>query len=357
VKTANKTAATTDLPLSRPACATAVEKASPLPRALLTLGMLAAFAWMASQMVGHAAANPDRWQAEGWGTDFSQTTVDLSEIRDGGPRRDGIPPIDNPQFVSVEEADHLSPQDPVMSFTHNGETRAYPLRVMTFHEIVNDEVGGHPVSVTYCPLCNAAIVFDRELDGEILDFGTTGKLRNSDLVMYDRQTDSWWQQFSGESITGSYAGQELTMLPSQLISFERFAEAHPDAMVLDDPSDFFRPYGMNPYTGYDTLSQPFLYSGPFPEGIAPLQRVVLVRDGQEVFAVSVAKLADEGSYAHGDLELSWVSGQASALDTSDISEGRDVGNVSVMRGDEPVVHDVTFAFVVHAFEPDLEIIQ
>jgi hypothetical protein len=114
---------------------------------------------------------------------------------------------------------------------------------------------------------------------------------------------------------------------------------------------------MNPYTGYDTLSQPFLYSGPFPEGIAPLQRVVLVRDGQEVFAVSVAKLADEGSYAHGDLELSWVSGQASALDTSDISEGRDVGNVSVMRGDEPVVHDVTFAFVVHAFEPDLEIIQ
>lgn len=345
------------MPTSQPLRALALEQKPLFLKPVFTLALLTIIAWMAGQMVGQAFANPDRWQAEGWRTDFSQATVDLSQIRDGGPRRDGIPPIDNPRFVSVEEADHLSPQDPVMSFTHNGETRAYPLRVMTFHEIVNDEVGGHPVSITYCPLCNAAIVFDRELDGEILDFGTTGKLRNSDLVMYDRQSDSWWQQFSGEAITGSYAGQELTMLPSQLISFERFAAAHPDAMVLDDPSDFFRPYGMNPYTGYDTLSQPFLYSGPFPEGIPPLQRVVLVRDGDEVFAVSVAKLADEGSYTRGDLELSWVSGQASALDTSDISQGRDVGNVSVMRGDEPVVHDVTFAFVVHAFEPDLEIIQ
>lgn len=342
---------------SRPVRAITIPKKLPLVEWVAFLGVLAGLALLASQIVSQAAANPDRWQAEGWRTDFSQTTINLSDIRDGGPRRDGIPPIDNPEFVPVAEADHLSPQDPVMSFTFNGETRAYPLRVMTFHEIVNDEVGGHPVSVTYCPLCNAAIVFDRELDGEILDFGTTGKLRNSDLVMYDRQTDSWWQQFSGESITGSYAGQELTMLPSQLISFERFAAANPDAMVLADPSRFSRPYGMNPYTGYDTLSQPFLYNGPFPEGIPPLQRVVLVRDGGDVFAVSVAKLADEGSFTRGDLELAWVSGQASALDTSDISQGRDVGNISVMRGDEPVVHDVTFAFVVHAFEPDLEIIQ
>lgn len=340
-----------------PARAKAHNSIADFSRAALFLSALAIAALMVGQMVGQALANPDRWQSEGWRTDFSQTTIDLSEIQDGGPRRDGIPPIDNPEFVTIDEADHLSPQDPVMSFTHNGETRAYPLRVMTFHEIVNDEVGGHPVSVTYCPLCNAAIVFDRELNGETLDFGTTGKLRNSDLVMYDRQTDSWWQQFSGESITGSYAGTELTMLPSQLISFERFAAANPDAMVLADPSQFRRPYGMNPYTGYDTLAQPFLYNGPFPDGIAPLQRVVLVRDGSEVFAVSVAKLAEEGSFMQGDVELSFVAGQASALDTSDISQGRDVGNISVMRGDEPVVHDVTFAFVVHAFEPDLEIIQ
>lgn len=312
---------------------------------------------LSALVVTQAFANPDRWQREGWATDFTQTTVDLGEIMDGGPRRDGIPPIDNPSFVPVSEVEHLNPLDPVMSFTHNGETRAYPLRVMTFHEIVNDEVGGHPVSVTYCPLCNAAIVFDRNVDGEILDFGTTGKLRRSDLVMYDRQTDSWWQQFSGESITGSYAGTELTMLPSQLVSWERFAEANPDAMVLEDPTNFRRPYGMNPYRGYDTLAQPFLYDGPFPDGIAPLQRVVMVRHGETEFAVSTAKLAEDGSYVQDGIEVSFSAGQASALDSEIIAEGRDVGNITVMMDGEPVVHDVTFAFVVHAFEPDLEIIQ
>ena len=312
---------------------------------------------LAALTATQALANPDRWQREGWATDFTQTTVDLGEIMDGGPRRDGIPPIDDPTFIPVSEADHLNPLDPVMSFTHNGETRAYPLRVMTFHEIVNDVVGGEPVAVTYCPLCNAAIVFDRNVGGEILDFGTTGKLRKSDLVMYDRQTDSWWQQFSGESITGSYAGTELTMLPSQLLSFERFAEAHPDAVVLQDPTRFRRPYGMNPYRGYDTLAEPFLYNGPFPDGIAPLQRVVLVRHDSGTFAVSTAKLAEDGVFEEAGIEVSFEAGQASALDTQVIAQGRDVGNITVTMDGEPVVHDVTFAFVVHAFEPDLEIIQ
>ena len=312
---------------------------------------------LAALTATQALANPDRWQREGWATDFTQATVDLGEIMDGGPRRDGIPPIDSPTFIPVSEADHLNPLDPVMSFTHNGETRAYPLRVMTFHEIVNDVVGGEPVAVTYCPLCNAAIVFDRNVGGEILDFGTTGKLRKSDLVMYDRQTDSWWQQFSGESIAGSYAGTELTMLPSQLLSFERFAEAHPDAVVLQDPTRFRRPYGMNPYRGYDTLAEPFLYNGPFPDGIAPLQRVVLVRHDSGTFAVSTAKLAEDGVFEEAGIEVSFEAGQASALDTQVIAQGRDVGNITVTMDGEPVVHDVTFAFVVHAFEPDLEIIQ
>ncbi|MFK7793110.1 MAG: DUF3179 domain-containing protein [Devosiaceae bacterium] len=312
---------------------------------------------LAALLATQALANPQRWTQEGWATDFSQATVDLDDILDGGPRRDGIPPIDTPTFVPVSEIDHLAPLDPVMSFTHNGETRAYPLRVMTFHEIVNDEVGGHPVSVTYCPLCNAAIVFDRNVDGEILDFGTTGKLRNSDLVMYDRQTDSWWQQFSGESITGSYAGTQLTMLPSQLVSWERFAEANPDAMVLQDPTQFRRPYGMNPYRGYDTLAQPFLYDGPFPDGIAPLQRVVMVRHDGAEFAISTAKLAEEGRYEQDGIEIMFEAGQASALDSEIIAEGRDVGNITVTSNGQPVVHDVTFAFVVHAFEPDLVIIQ
>ena len=134
-------------------------------------------------------------------TDFSKTLVDLSEIQSGGPPKDGIPPIDEPSFDSADEADTwLDPREPVVVVSLNQQVKAYPLQILTWHEIVNDELGGVPISVTFCPLCNATIVFDRRLGERVLDFGTTGRLRKSDLVMYDRQTESWWQQFTGQAI-------------------------------------------------------------------------------------------------------------------------------------------------------------
>ncbi|MEM6712084.1 MAG: DUF3179 domain-containing protein [Pseudomonadota bacterium] len=324
---------------------------------IAVLTLLAALSAMMLLLASHASADPSKWQAEGWETDFSRTVIDLADVQEGGPARDGIPPINGPSFIGVSDVEHLSPLDPVMSFTRNGETRAYPLRVMTFHQIVNDVVGGAPVAVTYCPLCNSAMVFDRTVGNDVLVFGTTGKLRNSDLIMYDRATESWWQQFSGEAIVGSYGGTELTILPSQIMSFELFAEAHPDGIVMEDPSEFVRPYGLNPYQGYDTSAEPFLYTGTYPEGIAPLQRVVMVRGGNELFAISTAKLAEEGFFEKAGMEVLFQPGQASALDTEVMSEGRDVGNITVTQDGELIVHDVTFAFVVHAFQPDLEIIQ
>ena len=138
---------------------------------------------------------PFGWKVEWRNTDFAKSTIDFSEVMSGGPPKDGIPAIDTPQFKTVSEIDDIQDREPVISLAINGDARAYPLRVLTWHEIANDTVGGVPVAVTFCPLCNAAIVFDRRLaDGRVLDFGTTGKLRNSDLVMYDRQTESWWQQ-------------------------------------------------------------------------------------------------------------------------------------------------------------------
>ena len=131
-----------------------------------------------------------------WKTDFSLHSVPYSEILSGGPPRDGIPPIDNPEFTTFDDANEwLGDQEPVIIFKINGDVRAYPLQILTWHEIVNDVVGGVPVAVTFCPLCNAAITFDRTLDGVVHDFGTSGRLRNSDLIMWDRQTESWWQQF------------------------------------------------------------------------------------------------------------------------------------------------------------------
>jgi len=299
-----------------------------------------------------AGANPARWTHEWSATDFDRTLIDLAKIRDGGPPKDGIPAIDDPCFQPVAKVDDLADTEPVIGLTVSRESRAYPLRILTWHEIANDVIGGVPVAVTYCPLCNAAIVFDRRLDGAVLDFGTSGKLRHSDLVMYDRQTESWWQQYSGEAIVGRYAGRTLEMLPARLESWAEFRARAPDALVLVPENPDARRYGTNPYVGYDSAGMPFLYDGEVPSGIAPLARVVVVGDE----AWSLDRLREAGRIEAGDLVLSWRPGQASALDAPRIADGRDVGSVVVQRerngrlGD--VVHHVTFAFVFHAFEPN-----
>ena len=291
---------------------------------------------------------PSYWLGEWPQTDFSKTSVDFGEIKSGGPPKDGIPSIDEPRFVSVEEAGDLSESEPVIGLSLGGEAKAYPLRVLIWHEIVNDVIAGQPVAVTYCPLCNAAIVFDRRLEGEVYDFGTTGKLRKSDLVMYDRQTESWWQQFLGEAIVGEMLGARLTVVPSRLESFGRFREREPDGLVLVPTNEGMRPYGSNPYTGYDSSSVPFLYGGDMPDGIAPLAYVVAV--GGEAWSLDLIK--NQGPLVVGDMKLTWRPGMNSALDSSDISKGRDIGQIEVTRKGDLVAHDVTFAFVFHAFRPD-----
>ena len=305
--------------------------------------------------VGPALANPSSWAREGWKTDFDKVNVDFSEIRTIIPR-DQIPSIDNPEFIPVGEETDLPDREPVMSVVINGDARAYPLRIMMWHEIVNDTIGGTPVAVTYCPLCNASIVFDRTIDGEPVEFGTSGKLRNSDLVMYDRASQTWWQQFSGEGLIGEHAGDTLTMIPSRLDSWGRFKKDHPDGKVLVPNDERMRAYWRNPYAAYDSAAAPFLFDGPLPVGIPAMERVVMVR-GDEPFAVALPLLEREKRIEQGDIVVTWNAGQASALDTATIAEGRDVGNVEAFRmvGGEklPVVHDVTFAFVVNAFEPRL----
>ena len=154
--------------------------------------------------------------------------------------------------VTQDEADdYVEDQEPVVVFEANGEAKAYPLQILTWHEIVNDEVGGLPVSVTYCPLCNSAVAFDRRLGGVVYDFGTSGNLRNSDLIMWDRQTESWWQQLTGEAIVGELAGKTLTFLPAALVSYGDFKQANPEGLVLSRETGYPRDYGSNPYTGYD----------------------------------------------------------------------------------------------------------
>ncbi len=324
-------------------------------RATALLIIATSFVFMSASS---ALANPDTWKRQGWAkTDFSKASVDFAEILSGGPPKDGIPSIDAPKFKAADRISDVEDQEPVIGLEINGDARAYPLRVMTWHEIVNDTVGGKPVTVTYCPLCNAALVFDRVVDGRTLDFGTTGKLRKSDLVMYDRQTESWWQQFTGEAIIGTMLGKSLTILPSRLESFADFKARHPRGQVLVPNDPNFRAYGHNPYFEYDSAKRPFLYSGPFPEGIPPMARVVVVRGAKGPSAVSLAHVRSVSQLELDGHLISWKPGQASALDQRDIAKGRDVGTVSVTTksdsgGARDAAYDVTFAFVFHAFHPD-----
>jgi hypothetical protein len=302
-----------------------------------------------------SAANPLFWKMQWPKTDFDRKSVDLSEIRSAGPGKDGIPAIDNPRFLTVTksiEDKYYGATEPVIGVVINGDARAYPLQILMWHEIVNDTVGGVPVTVTYCPLCNSAIVFDRRVAGRILDFGVSGNLRKSDMVMYDRQTESWWQQFLGEGIVGQMTGERLKMLPSRVEAFGHFVKRAPGGKVLIPPEDVSRGYGMNPYLGYDTAPRPFLYSGAMPEGIKPMAYVLAV-DNE---AWSLDLIRKNKRIEKGDLVITWSPGQNSALDTSDIVEGRDIGNVVVQRrtanGLVDAVHDLTFAFVFHAFRKD-----
>ncbi|MVT01014.1 DUF3179 domain-containing protein [Devosia marina] len=320
----------------------------------LVIGVLSLI--LLGSKVATATGQVESWVREGWKTDFSRTLVDFEEVMSGGPPRDGIPPIDDPIFIPARDVVDLDGREPVILFPLEGESRAYPLRVLTWHEIVNDEIDGQPVAVTYCPLCNAAIVFDRRADGETLSFGTTGKLRHSDLIMYDRSTESWWQQFSGEAIVGDFVGTDLTMLPSRIVSFADFLGAHPDGLVLVPNDPAARPYGNNPYQSYDTAQRPFLFRGELPPDIPAMAHVVVVETDSEPIIVSLNRIRQSPLQLRG-YSFSYKTGVASALDTATISDGRDIGSVRVTRDGQDVVHNLTFAFVAHVFHPDVAIID
>jgi len=315
--------------------------------------MLSVLALVVSATFASSGPGPEPkfWKGEWPKTDFSRTSIsNWKEILSGGPPRDGIPAISNPSFVDVAREKRLKDREPVISVELKGQTpRAYPLRYLLWHEIVNDKIGTTPIAVTFCPLCNSGVVFDRRLKGRVLDFGVTGKLRNSDMVMYDRQTESWWQQALGQGIVGKYTGAKLKKLPVWMESWAEYKARNPKGLVMDEPS-WNRSYGRNPYVGYDSSSRPFLYNGENPpHGISPLARVIAVGNR----AWTLERLRRAGEIKEAGVTISWRAGQASALDTGNIGKGRDVGTIRVRDASgRNVVHDVMFAFAFHAFYPN-----
>ena len=294
-------------------------------------------------------------------TDFSRTVISFESIMSGGPPKDGIPSIDSPEFVTMQAADEwIGDKEAVLVLRLQGKVRVYPLQILMWHEIVNDSVDGVPVAVTYCPLCNTGIAFRSRIDGRDLDFGTTGRLRYSNLIMYDRQSETWWQQASGRGLIGEYAGRRLEMLPVALLPWnevkasygqssnaetaaddattdegsrldpEMVLDTSAEVKVLSKSTGYSRPYGQNPYQGYDSNETPFLYAGPeISDEYEQMERVLAVRVEDNELAFAYADLQEEKvlerEVGGREVVVFWEAGTASALDAGKLSGGRDVG--------------------------------
>ncbi len=184
------------------------------------------------------------------GFDFSKHSIPRSEIRSGGPPKDGIPAILEPKFVRVDQATFIKDQDRVLGLVHHGESKAYPINILNWHEIVNDVVGGRPVFITYCPLCGTGMAFDPTFNGRVYTFGVSGLLYKSDVLMYDHQTESLWSQIRKEAVTGEMIGSRLTLLPLIHTTWKAWKKEHPQTLVLSTDTGYRRDYGRDPYAGY-----------------------------------------------------------------------------------------------------------
>jgi hypothetical protein len=286
-----------------------------------------------------------------WNTDTSTHKVPLEEFT-ALMKPDGIPPIDAPKFWGKEKAlEEYFLHEPVIAIEINGEAKAYPLSVLMYHEIVNDELGGVPIAATYCPLCNAAIVFDRRLNFDStnykLDFGVSGMLRNSDLVMWDRQTESWWQQFTGEALVGKLSGAELTYVSSLLISLTEFLQTFPQGQVLSTETGISSKYGTNPYTGYDDKEniQPFLYKGDVDPRLPAMERVIDIQANEKFKIYPLSVIQQKGiindTFFDQPIVIFYTSKTVSVLDNKSISDSKEVGSVTVF---EPIVDGELLTF-------------
>ena len=285
-------------------------------------GALAALSWL--------GVNRSQWT-----TDFSESSVPVDDIISGGMGKDEIVPIDTPYFHTVEEASvWLDARSPVIALTIDEITRAYPLEILLRHEVVNDRINDTYFAVTFCPLCNSAIVYNRQIDGQVLRLGVTGNLYNSGFLMWDNQTESWWQQFTGQAIVGEMTGEKLPMIPAQVVGFRTFAERFPNAQVL--AGDESRPrinYGNNPYIGYDSSSAPLLNDGSIDNRLPPTERVLAAEVSGMPIAYAFDYLQREqvinDAVGNTPIVVFWQPGATSALDAPRVAESRDVGQAAL----------------------------
>lgn len=184
---------------------------------------------------------------------LKNSIIPISEIMDGGPPKDGIPSIDNPKFIKVSEV-NLNDEERILGVFENGIAKAYPIKILNFHEIVNDHFGDKPVVITFCPLCGSGIAFNAKIKGKPTTFGVSGLLYNSDVLLYDRETESLWSQLMFKAVSGSLVNEELEVLPTANTTWGNWKIKHPNSLVLSTETGFNRDYSSDPYPDYTSSS-------------------------------------------------------------------------------------------------------
>lgn len=283
------------------------------------------------------------------GFNLDNSTIPINKIHHGGPPRDGIPSLDKPEFVAADEATFLKPEDRILGVVHKGEARAYPIRILNWHEIVNDRIKGDAVVVTFCPLCGTGLVYNGEIEGKLHDFGVSGLLYNSDVLLYDRQSESLWSQILSKAISGPMVGRHLKTLPVSHTSWESWREENPQTLVLSTETGFGRDYSRSPYAGYGKSEQIYFPVTKESRAYHPKERVLGVEIDGKYKAYPFEELAKLKSNVLQDE----FAGQK--LTVSFDVENRD-GRITDENG--KIIHTVNgFWFAWYAFHEDTAVFK
>ncbi|MGI9285126.1 MAG: DUF3179 domain-containing protein [Pseudomonadales bacterium] len=284
------------------------------------------------------------------GFDVSNATVPASAILRGGPPRDGIPALSQPHYIAAEKAAFLQAEDRVLGIVVDGVSLAYPIKILNWHELVNDSVNGKPFLISYCPLCGTGIAFSALVKGQRLEFGVSGLLYNSDVLFYDRQQDSLWSQILGEAITGPLLGEKLRQLPLQHTSWKKWRADYPATRVLADKQGHRRDYRDDPYSGYEkSRALYFKVAHKAPRRYHTKERVLGVRLDNQTRAYPFIELHKQGKATFTDQ----LAGQHYIVNWD---ADNNSASITDLKG-TPLSSTVAFWFAWYAFHPDTEIFE
>jgi hypothetical protein len=308
--------------------------------------------------VGWAQPQTQKWN----GFNVNSALIDPNEILRGGPPKDGIPALTNPKTVIPERAPYLNAKDMVVGVRINGEARAYPLRILDWHENVNDVLGGKPIAVTYCPLCWSAMVFDRKIGGTVREFGISGLLWNSSVLLYDRQAqpvnESLWSQVPMKAVTGPAAekGLRLKLLSSELTTWQQWVSNNPNTTVLSDQTGYGRNYQQTPYTRYyqnDKLMFPVKEGKKRPSRFVRKEPMLVIDVDGKLKAYAIKDIA-RAARNKGYIDDKMGKNKVRLIYTK---ESDTVQVKLIDKPDEQVPAATMFWFALSAMLPDIEVYE